>query len=257
METLRIEIKDKLAVVTLDRGRANAINTTMLSELIAVVKDLDTDEKVAGLVITGKENFFSAGVDLIELYGYNEAQSKEFWHTLLETVATLAAFKKPFVTAITGHSPAGGCVIALCSDYRVMAKGEYIIGLNEVPVGIIVPEAIFHLYAFWLGSRKAYQYLLEGKLLKADAALADGLVDELAEPAQVFATAEQKARSYMKLDPSTWQQTKLNIRGELLAKLQSDNQATLDKMLAQWWSPATRAILKKMIEKLTNPVKAN
>ena len=61
----------------------------------------------------------------------------------------------------------------------------------------------------------------------------------------------------MKLDPSTWQQTKLNIRGELLAKLQSDNQATLDKMLAQWWSPATRAILKKMIEKLTNPVKAN
>ena len=81
----------------------------MLSELIAAVKDLDADEDVAGLVITGKENFFSAGVDLIELYGYNEAQSKAFWHTLLEAVATLAAFKKPFVSSITGHSPAGGC----------------------------------------------------------------------------------------------------------------------------------------------------
>jgi len=257
MENLKIEVNDRLAVITLDRGRANAINTAMLKELIMTVKDLDQNDDVGALVITGKENFFSAGVDLIELYGYDEEQSKEFWNTLLEMAATLAGFKKPFVTSITGHSPAGGCIIALCSDYRVMAKGDYIIGLNEVPVGIIVPEGVFHLYAFWLGSRKAYQYLLEGKLLKADAALAEGLVDELAEPAQVFAMAEQKARGYMKLDPSTWQQTKLNMRSELLGKLRADNQATLDKMLAQWWSPATRTILKKMVEKLTNPVKHN
>jgi enoyl-CoA hydratase/carnithine racemase len=208
-------------------------------------------------VIIGKENFFSAGVDLIELYDYNEEQSRHFWSKFLQTIGVLAAFKKPFVTAITGHSPAGGCIIALCSDYRVMAKGDFVIGLNEVPVGIIVPETVFHLYSFWLGKAKAYRYLLEGKLLKADEALANGLVDELTEPALVFDVAEKRARTMMSINPNTLQQTKLNLRRELLSVLQADNNDILDKMTAHWWSNETRSSLHRMVEKLTKPVKNN
>lgn len=255
MKTLQITIQDKLAVITLDRGRSNAINTEMIKELIATVNELEANDEVGGLIITGKENFFSAGIDLIEVYGYDEQQSKDFWVNFLLMASTLAAFKKPFVTAITGHSPAGGCIIAICSDYRVMAKGDYIIGLNEIPVGIIVPDAVFQLYSFWLGRRKAYQYLLEGKLLKVDEALADGLIDAVVEPAEVVAVAEQKIRSYMRLSASTWQQSKLNFRRELLSNLQQDKSAELEHMLKQWWSPETRMILQKMIDKLTNPVK--
>jgi 3,2-trans-enoyl-CoA isomerase len=256
MNTLQVTVQDKLATITLDRGRSNPINSEMINELIATVKDLETNDNVGGLIITGKEGFFSVGIDLIEVYDYDEEQSREFWSSFLLMQSTLSAFKKPFVTAITGHCPAGGCIIAICSDYRIMASGQFIIGLNEIPVGIIVPEAVFHLYSFWLGSRKAYQYLLEGKLLNVEEALKDGLIDEVCAPEDVLATAEKKIRQYMKLNPATWSQSKLNLRKELHSQLQKENSDTLDKMLLQWWAPETRSSLQKMIDKLTNPVKS-
>jgi len=254
MNTIQIKVEDKLAVITLNRGRSNPINTEMLVELISTVKDIEADDTIGGLIITGKEGFFSAGIDLIEDYNYNEAESKNFWTNFLLMQTVLANFKKPFVTAITGHSPAGGCIIAICSDYRVMAAGQYIIGLNEIPVGIIVPDSVFSLYSFWLGSRKAYQYLLEGKLLTVDEALKDGLIDEVCEAGDVLASAEKKIRSYMKLNAATWSQSKVNLRKELSAKMQADNSTLLDKMLQQWWAPETRLSLQKVIEKLTKPV---
>src|SRR5690606_32452196 len=105
------------------------------------------------------------GLDLITLFEYDEAKIHEFWESFIALIYDLAAFPKPSIAAITGHSPAGGCVLALCCDHRVMAEGDYIIGLNEVPVGIIVPQCIFELYSFWLGSARASKFLLEGKLL--------------------------------------------------------------------------------------------
>jgi enoyl-CoA hydratase/carnithine racemase len=257
MENIQLERKDRLALLTLNRGRANAINTQLLLELKAAVQELDADNEIGGLVIAGKENFFSAGVDLIDVFRYNEEQTREFWTEFLAFQAVLAGFKKPFVTAITGHSPAGGCIIALCSDYRVMAKGDFIIGLNEVPVGIIVPDSVFELYSFWIGRAKAYRFLLEGKLLKADEALANGLIDELAEPSEVIAAAGAKARALMSINPVTWQQTKLNLRRELLDSLRANNTRMLDGMIKHWWSDETRTSLQKMIDKLTKPAKVN
>jgi 3,2-trans-enoyl-CoA isomerase len=255
MKTLQIDIKDKLAVITLDRGRANPVNLEMLTELISAVKDIEANNEVGGMIITGKEGFFSAGIDLIEVYGYDEQQSKDFWTNFLQMQATLVAFKKPYVAAITGHSPAGGCIIAMGADYRIMADGPFIIGLNEIPVGIIVPDSVFQLYSFWIGKRKAYQYLLEGKLLNVNEAHADGLIDVVADASEVLTLAEQKVRGYMKLNATTWSQSKLNLRKELLSHVQADSSALLDKMLQQWWSAETRFILQKVIDKLTNPVK--
>jgi 3,2-trans-enoyl-CoA isomerase len=255
MKTLQIDIKDKLAVITLDRGRANPVNLEMLTDLISAVKDIEANDEVGGMIITGKEGFFSAGIDLIEVYGYDEQQSKDFWTNFLQMQATLVAFKKPYVAAITGHSPAGGCIIAMGADYRIMADGPFIIGLNEIPVGIIVPDSVFQLYSFWIGKRKAYQYLLEGKLLNVNEAHADGLVDVIVDASEVLPLAEQKMRSYMKLNSTTWSQSKLNLRKELLSHVQADSSELLDKMLQQWWSAETRFILQKVIDKLTNPVK--
>jgi 3,2-trans-enoyl-CoA isomerase len=250
METMQLIIKDKIAVITLDRGRSNPINLEMIAELTSTIKNIENDENLGGLIITGKKGFFSAGVDLMEVYNYDQQKSKDFWSSFLSLQVTLASFKKPMVAAITGHSPAGGCIIALCCDYRVMAKGEFIIGLNEIPVGITVPEAVFHLYSFWLGKRKAYQYLMEGELLSIEEAFKDGLIDEVAHPEDVLTVAEQKIQQYLKFNPETWQQSKLNLRKELLAHLQKDQSEVLDKMLQQWWLPEVRLTLQKAIEKL-------
>jgi enoyl-CoA hydratase/carnithine racemase len=252
MNTFQISINDRLAVVQLDRGRSNPINHDMVKELISCVQDLDNDDEIGGLILTGKEGFFSSGIDLIEAYGYDQEQSRAFWTDFMHMQTVLASFKKPLVAAISGHSPAGGCVMAICADYRIMAEGNYIIGLNEVPVGIIVPDSVFNVYAFWLGQRLAYQYLIEGKLLNVNDAKDVGLVDEVASAGNLMAAAEAKVRAYMKFNRVTWSQSKLNLRKALISQLNADQTETLDMMLKQWWAPATRKGLEMMIQQLTS-----
>lgn len=250
MNTISTTIKDRLAIITLNRGKSNAINREMVNELSNILDKIEADENIGGVLITGKEHFFSAGLDLIELYHYNEEEVRSFWVLFLDFVGRLIRFKKPMVSAINGHSPAGGCVIALACDTRVMAEGKYILGLNEVPVGIIVPNSIFHLYAFWLGKAEAYRSLLEGKLYSPEEALAVGLVDEVVKPESILTAAERRVRKYMAFETNTWQQSKLNLRKDIIALSNADQSEDLEKMLKQWWSQGTRAILKSLVDSL-------
>ena len=250
MNTIKVTIKDKTAIIGLNRGRSNAINSEMVAELSEMIKNIENDDHIGGLIITGNEGFFSAGLDLIELYDYNEVDIKKFWVDFLVLVSALASFRKPFISAISGHSPAGGCVLAICSDYRIMVDGKYIIGLNEVPVGIIVPDSIFHLYSFWLGQAKAYRFILEGRLMSPQDAFANQLIDEVVEEGGLVSAAERQMNKFLQLEKNTWQQSKLNLRKELLAKVNTDSSASLDNMLRQWWSPGTRSILQTIIKNL-------
>lgn len=250
MNTFKITVKDKVALLTLDRGKANAINSQMAVELTDMFNNIQADSSVGGLIITGKEDFFSAGLDLIELYDYNENQIREFWQVFLKLVKTATSFSKPMVAAINGHSPAGGCVLALCCDYRLMAEGKFVIGLNEVPVGIIVPDSIFNLYAFWIGKSLAYQFLLEGKLMGTGEALKYNLVDEVVNKASILTLAERQVRKYLQFNWTTWQQSKLNMRGELIQSVSKDQTKILDAILKQWWSPYSRSIMQTIINNL-------
>lgn len=250
MNTIKTTVKDRLAIITLDRGKSNSLNGEMIVELGDMLKNIAGDTNIGGAIITGTSHFFSAGLDLIELYNYNEQQAKDFWNVFLKFVANITAFPKPLVAAINGHSPAGGCVIALACDARVMAEGKFIIGLNEVPVGIIVPNSIFQLYAFWLGKANATRSLLEGKLFAPEEAAAIGLIDEVVKPESILTAAERKARKYMAFENNTWSQSKVNIRKALIEVTSGDQSADLELMLKQWWSPNTRAILKTIIDGL-------
>jgi len=250
MNTIKVTIKDRLAIITLNRGKSNALNREMITELDDMLTNISSDPTIGGVMIAGQENFFSAGLDLIELYGYTEEEAKTFWDLFLKFIANITAFRKPLVAAINGHSPAGGCVIAMACDTRVMAEGKFIIGLNEVPVGITVPHSIFELYSFWIGKANATRSLLEGKLFSPEEALTIGLVDEVVRQESIQTAAERRIRKYMAFEPNTWQQSKLNIRKELIAATSADQSEMLELMLKQWWSPATRTILKTIIDNL-------
>ena len=250
METLKMTIQDSVAIIALDRGKSNAMNEHMLDELKKMIVSIEQDTNIYGVILTGKHGFFTAGLDLIELYGYDEAQMKTFWTKFLDFIKILTSFKKPLISAISGHSPAGGCVLAICSDYRVMAEGEYIIGLNEVPVGIIVPDSIFELYAFWIGKANAYRNLLEGKLMGSAEAKSIGLIDATSSIYSLMTVALKKMSVYLQFEQNTWQQSKLNLRKALIAKMNEDQTETLEKVLKQWWSPSTRSILKTIIDNL-------
>lgn len=250
MKYLTLSVQDRMALIGLNRGRSNAINAELLDELKRILNNIENDDQILGIILHGNEGFFSAGLDLIELYDYSEGEIRTFWESFLSFIQAFVAFKKPSIAAIGGHSPAGGCILALCCDYRIMSDGEFIIGLNEIPVGIIVPDAIFHLYSFWLGQAKAYRFLLEGKLLTPIEALETGLIDELVPARSLRSRAEKKLYQYIQLEANTWQQSKVNMRRELLSKMSRDASSVLDSILEQWWSPSTRSILKTIIENL-------
>lgn len=250
METLRTELRDGIQTVSLDRGKANPINHQMLREFRQLIQTTNDDASIRGSVLTGKPGYFSAGLDVVELYSYDEPTMVEFWQDLAGLLADLSASPKPWVAAISGHSPAGGCVLALCCDQRVMAEGKYRIGLNEVPVGIVVPSPIFHLYASVLGNRQAYQFLMEGKLMLPEDALACGLVDAVVPEEQVMDEALRRLQTYLALNQTVWTQTKSLLKGPLVQQLRPDFESTFGPTLKQWWSEDSRAQIAAMIQKL-------
>lgn len=250
MHTLQTQIKDGVQIVSLDRGKANPMNHELVQELRQLIAQSNADETVRGSILTGKPGFFSAGLDVVELYSYEPEVMKAFWKDLAALLVDLAGSPKPWVAAISGHSPAGGCVLALCCDQRVMAAGPYKIGLNEVPVGIVVPMPIYHLYTSVLGPRLGYQYLMEGRLMLPEDALSCGLVDSVVELEQVMPEAHKRLQAYLSLNQTVWRQSKQLLRAPLLAQLNTDFDSTFEATLTHWWSEESRNQIAAMIQKL-------
>ena len=248
---IKTQIIDHICYILLDRGKSNAMHLEMIEELTSTLQAQKEDPAIEAIVIQGKQGFFSSGLDLITLFQYDEIQMREFWQRFMQLIQELVSFPKPSIAAITGHSPAGGCVLALACDYRVMAEGDYIIGLNEVPVGIIVPSSIFELYSFWIGSANASRFLLEGTLLPPAEALKVGLIDEIVPYERIQTVTGRKAKQYMQFDKNAWSASKLNIRKNLLAKVEETKGEAIEQVLRQWWAPATRSILQTIIDNLT------
>ena len=102
------------------------------------------------------------------------------WSGFFDAVRAIGESPVPMVAAIAGHAPAGGCVLALCCDYRVMAEGPFRIGLNETQVGLVAPEGIQHLLRRVVGAYRAERMLIAGEMVESARAFEIGLVDELA-----------------------------------------------------------------------------
>ena len=250
-ETIRIEYFNDYSILQLNRGTANPINLKMMEELSVFFEEIENDELISGVILTGKQGIFTGGIDVVELYSLNKEESYNFWKKFVELATQLTAFSKPLVAAISGHSPAGGCVLACCADFRLMSdRSFYKIGLNEIPVGIVVPERILNLYSFWIGKRKAYQNLMEGKLMSPQEAFEIGLIDELCEDEELLSRAKLQIEKYLQLPRKTWRMSKLNLRKSLIASMSVDFETSYGAAMEQFWSPENRKAMGKLVEKL-------
>lgn len=248
MNTIIVTIKEKIALVSLNKGRTNAIGMEMVLELKDIFQNIEKDDAISGVILTGKGDYFSAGLDLPELFDYSEARIREFWEQYLSLIYILTSFKKPFISAINGHAPAAGTILSLCSDFRVIAEGKFSIGLNEVALGISIPDSFFQLYATCIGRQKANRYLLEGKLFSPGEALAINLVDEVVPPNLVTNTAVKQMQHYLQYNKIIWQESKLNIRRNLIFATQPHQPDYIKKLLEEWWAPYNRSVLQTIIQ---------
>ena len=253
MKTLVLTKNESYTIVQMNRGKVNAINHEMVNELSEVFNILENDPEVKGVILTGQPHYFSAGLDLIELYRYDEKQIQEFFTAFGGLYLQLVQFKKPFISAITGHSPAGGCVLAVTSDNRYMAEGDtYVIGLNEVAVNIQISQNLTEIYAFWMGDGLAHRYIMEGKLLNGKEALAAGLVDELVPLDKVLERSEKQMKLYLKANQEILINTKKKLRKHLWDKLDLNAENSLKEATILWWKPEIRSKMKAYVESFTN-----
>lgn len=159
------------------RPPVNALNPELVKLLTQSL--LDAQSECDAVVLSGQQGMFSAGLDVVELLQFDRDGMTEFWSAFFELLKTLACSPIPVAAAITGHSPAGGAVLCLMTDYRVMSGGHYKIGLNETRVGLVVPSLLHNAVSRLVGPRIAEQMLVAGTVIDPERAHEIGLVDAL------------------------------------------------------------------------------
>ncbi|MFL6194517.1 MAG: enoyl-CoA hydratase/isomerase family protein [Thermoanaerobaculia bacterium] len=247
-----LEIQDHGPVreLRLARPPVNALIPELVDALRGAIEAAPA-EGARALVISGSPGRFSGGLDVPYLMQFDRAGIARAWEGFYAMLRALATSPIPIAAAVTGHAPAGGCVISIFCDARIMAEGDFKIGLNEVQVGIPLPPVIFHALKRLIGPREAERLAVSGVLIPAAEAHRVGLVDELAAPDRVVERAVEWCNNLLALPPQAMTLTRRLARADLAALLEAGNDAEVSTVLDWWFSGETQAVLRKVVEMLT------
>jgi len=254
-DLVRHVIHGAIHELQLARPPVNALNPALCGDLADALAGA-IDAGAQGIVLSGGPKVFSAGLDVPYLLSLrnDRAALTAAWERFFAAARALAHSPVPVAAAIAGHAPAGGCVLALCCDYRIMARAEdasspFRIGLNETQVGLAAPEGIQHLLSRVIGRQRAERLLVSGELVDAERALAIGLVDEVVAIADVQARAIAWVESLLRLPRQPMLQTRAIARADVQAALEPERIA-LDRFVDAWFSADTQAGLQALVAKL-------
>src|SRR3954454_14981795 len=182
-----MEESGNVAVVRIDRPPANALDLDLLSEGHEVREQLAEDGPGA-VVLTGRDRFFSAGMDLKAAPSMSTSEQRHTVGGINRLFSGWYSFPRPVVAAVNGHAVAGGLILALCADRRVGAtEGRF--GLTELRAGLPYPLAAISVVRSELTPPAARRLALGADLIDPEEALALGVLDELREPAEVVPRA--------------------------------------------------------------------
>jgi enoyl-CoA hydratase/carnithine racemase len=240
---------DTICEIKLARPPVNALNLELVRALRIAIDD-NIREGARGIVLSGAQGLFSAGVDVPALLTCDRAGVREYWREFFALCATLARAPIPLVAAISGHSPAGGAVLALFCDYRVMAEGPYRIGLNEVQVGLIVPDCIQLALRRVVGPYRAERLLVSGAMIDSAAALACGFVDELTGVDQVTTRSLHWLTELLALPSHAMLSTRALARADLAAAYADPDALPLDDFIEAFFHPQTQNVLQALVARL-------
>lgn len=241
--------------LALARAPVNALDPELCSQLADAVRDAIASG-ASGIVLSGGPKVFSAGLDVPHLLGLGDDRTaiRDAWAGFFDAVRAIGESPVPVVAAIAGHAPAGGCVLALCCDYRVMARSDdatrpFRIGLNETQVGLVAPEGIQHLLRRVVGGYRAERMLVAGEMVDSARALNIGLVDELAAIDAVGTRALAWLDALLALPRQPMLRTRAIARADLVAALRPER-IQLEHFLDAWMEPDTQAGLRAMLARI-------
>jgi enoyl-CoA hydratase len=225
--SVNYEARDRVALLTMDDGKANALSYPMMK---ALDEALDRAEKVASaVVLTGRAGRFSAGFDLKEMMAGVD-QARALVSRGAEVLLRLYGLPMPLVIACSGHALAGGALMVATGDVRVAVKGPFKIGLNEVQLGMPVPILAMELARDRLAPSHLTAATLFAQVSDPEHALSVGWVDQVVEADALLPTAIEHANRLGQLPRDAYAKTKQSLRERMIGYVRSNLEMDMKRL---------------------------
>jgi enoyl-CoA hydratase len=250
MSGVRVEKQGALAVLRLSKARGNAIDEPLVEDLARAAAAVATDPGVRGVLLaSGHPKLFCPGLDLVALAGYDRVSMERFMTSFAVAIWALYGLPKPVVAAVGGAAVAGGCILALTADHRVLKRGAPI-GLNEVKVGVPLPWTVTRLLRATVHAPALSRVALLGRNFTDAEALETGLVDELAEAEGFEAACLARLEEFADKDPLALATTKAWLREGVLTEMMAHESERVQGFLDGWFSVGTQERIRATVASL-------
>jgi enoyl-CoA hydratase/carnithine racemase len=233
-----------VAVLTLERGKVNALNEPFVDELTKAFESLEQDDGVKAVVLTGRVPFFSFGFDIPEFLGYAKDDFMRFLRKFTRLYLKMFLFPKPLLAALNGHAVAGGCMLALTCDERFMVPGKAKISLNEIRFGSTVFAGSVEMLRFCCGRKNAQTVLFSGDMFTVEEAVRMGLVDRLVPGEQLLGESVKRAAELGGQPAAAFKNIKKLLRQPIADEMTGREEQSLREFIEIWYSDTTRAFLR-------------
>jgi enoyl-CoA hydratase len=245
---MQLEAHDSVAVLRMQTGKGNSITTDFLHALDRRLGELGD---ARALVVTGHDGFFSAGISLPSVISRSRDELREFMNLLGRVTLGLFRLPIPTIAALNGHAIAGGCVLAISCDQRIMGEGRGKIGLSEVSLGIGLPAGIVEVLRYRVPSSSLFPIALRGVLSSPHEALELGLVDDVVAAEALEERTIARARELAAIAPAGFAQVKAALIRATVERIERDHPAELERWLDTWFSANAQRALHAAVAKLT------
>ena len=227
-DSLSYEVRDTVAVITMDDGKVNALSHSMIESLQGA---LDRAEKEAkAVLLVGREGRFSAGFDLKTMMSGIEG-AKGLLTAGSALFLRVYAFPRPVVAACTGHAMAGGALMLLCSDTRIGAAGAFKIGLNEVAISMPLPILGQELARARLDPRRLTEAAVQARIYDPEGAREVGYLDAVVPAEALLERAHAEAKRLGALPAAAYARTKTALREQTIAYIRETAEADFKAMV--------------------------
>ncbi len=260
-EDIIFEVQEGVATITFNRPKAlNALNGHLLDELSAALDEIEEDEEIRVLILTGAgEKAFVAGADITELATFDTLQGKMFARKGQLIIGQLQQLAIPVIAAVNGFALGGGSEMALASDF-IYASENAMFGLPEITLGIIPGFGGTQRLPRLIGSNRAKEMIFTGKLITAEEADKIGMVNRVLPQASLMEETLKTARSIAAKGKVSLRAAKQAVNNGLNVDLATGCQIEVDAfaicMASEDGKEGTRAFVEKRKPKFKGGLKA-
>ncbi len=250
MNLVLMEQHDEIALLKLNKSTANPLDLQLLEALSECLEKVKDDPGVSGLVLTSSnDKIFSLGFDIPQLFELGKEDLETFYTTFNRVSMELYTLPKPTMAALTGHAIAGGCILALCCDYRYIAEGRKLMGLNEIKLGVPIPYPADCMLRQLVGFNRAREITDMGEFYEPEELLSLGMVDEVLAREDVLPRAMDRMKILGSMPGNAFGKIK-NNRVEEVASRVRENLAESERYFIDcWFSSETRKLLSEAMKK--------